>query len=300
MSKVSVIIPTYNRANLIGRAIQSVLDQTYRDFQLIVVDDASTDSTEGVVKAFNDNTIQYIRHMMNRGANSARNTGIENTNGEYIAFLDDDDEWLPEYLDQMISYLEAKDRTIGLVYCSFYRTDPDTKQVLGIRKQQRKQQKKGSSIGFPSRWIVRKEVFEKVGMFDEGMPAQQDTEFSMRLLTFYKAAYLNKPLIRYSVTRKSAPRDIRRSLRAVKLVLERHSDKMSTVELADWYIFLAKKYIKQGNLRSVMQNLLRAIRINPFRILTLLFLIGRALLYVRREYKRLQIIRLNRQKGVKF
>ena len=130
MRKVSVVIPTHNRANLVGRAIQSVLDQTYRDFELIVVDDASTDGTEEVTKALNDNRIRYIHHMMNRGASGARNTGIENANGEYIAFLNDDDEWLPEYLDQMISFLEAKDRSIGLVYCPFYRIDPDTNEVL--------------------------------------------------------------------------------------------------------------------------------------------------------------------------
>ena len=124
-------------------------------------------------------------------------------------------------------------------------------------------------------------------MFDEGMPLQEDTEFSMRLLTFYEAVYLDRPLVRHSVTGKSAPSDIKRSLRVVKLLLEKHSDKMNRIELADWYISLVEKYIKQSNLRSAMQNLLRAIRINPFTILRLLFLIRRALLYMKREIQTL-------------
>jgi len=194
MSKVSTIIPTYNRANLLRRAIESVLDQTYRDFELIVVDDGSTDSTEGVVKAFNDNRIRYIRHMMNRGLSSARNTGIKNANGEYVAFLDTDDEWLPEYLDIMISAMAREIKQAGLAFAAFYCIDPDTGVVLNIRKQQKKQRKKGSSIGFPSRWIIRKEVFEKVGIFDEEISLLSDVEASFRILKHYKAIYVDKPL----------------------------------------------------------------------------------------------------------
>jgi len=91
---VSVIIPTYNRAHLVGRAIRSVLNQTYQDFEIIVVDDCSTDNTEEIVKGFNDHRIRYMRHDRNRGGSAARNTGIKASQGKYIAFLDSDDEWL--------------------------------------------------------------------------------------------------------------------------------------------------------------------------------------------------------------
>jgi len=92
--KVSVIIPTYNRAHLIGRAIQSVLNQTYQDFELIVVDDGSTDNTNEVIKEFSqkDKRILYIKHDKNKGGSAARNTGIKAARGEYIAFQDSDDE----------------------------------------------------------------------------------------------------------------------------------------------------------------------------------------------------------------
>ena len=93
---VSVIIPTYNRENLVSQAIQSVLNQTYRDFELIVVDDASIDNTQKIVNNFNDSRIRYICHKQNAGVSVAQNTGIAKARGEYIAFLDSDDEWFSE------------------------------------------------------------------------------------------------------------------------------------------------------------------------------------------------------------
>ena len=90
---LTTIIPTYNRAALVKRAIQSVLNQTFQDFEIIVVDDSSVDNTEEVVKGFRDDRIRYIRHPNNKGLPAGRNTGIKVASGEYIAFLDDDDEW---------------------------------------------------------------------------------------------------------------------------------------------------------------------------------------------------------------
>jgi len=97
---ISVIIPTYNRANFIDVAIKSVLNQSYQDFEIIIVDDGSTDNTEEIVKNFNDFRINYFFHKFNQGISAARNTGIKACQGKYIAFLDSDDEWLPEKLDK--------------------------------------------------------------------------------------------------------------------------------------------------------------------------------------------------------
>ena len=113
---VSVIIPTYNRAHLIGRAIRSVLDQTYQDWELIVVDDASTDDIPGIVKGFTDGRVKYIRHDENKGAAAARNTGIQAARGAYIAFLDSDDEWLPEKLERQVQAFESSDAQVGVIY----------------------------------------------------------------------------------------------------------------------------------------------------------------------------------------
>ncbi len=111
---VSVIIPTYNRANLVSRAIKSVLNQTYQDFEIIVVDDCSEDNTEEIVKSFNDSRIRYIKHKKNKGGSAARNTGIKRARGKYIAFLDDDDEWLPSKLEKQIMLFEKLSKHYGV------------------------------------------------------------------------------------------------------------------------------------------------------------------------------------------
>src|SRR3990167_9420175 len=90
---VSVVMPTFNLARLLERALRSALDQTYDNLEIIVVDDASSDDTPDVVKTVQDERVRYIRHETNRGGSAARNTGIRIATGEFIAFLDDDDEW---------------------------------------------------------------------------------------------------------------------------------------------------------------------------------------------------------------
>ena len=99
MPKVTVIIPTFNRSHLIRRSVESVLNQTYKNFELIIVDDASTDDTVSSISRLEDDRIKIIRHKRNTGAPKARNSGISASMGEYIALLDDDDEWLPHKLE---------------------------------------------------------------------------------------------------------------------------------------------------------------------------------------------------------
>lgn len=115
---VSVILPTYNRAHLLERAIQSVLDQTYPDFEIIVVDDASIDNTVNIIKGIINERIRYIRHEKNKGAAAARNTGIKLAKGKYIAFQDSDDEWLRDKLEKQIKIFETVSPEVGVVYTS--------------------------------------------------------------------------------------------------------------------------------------------------------------------------------------
>jgi len=116
---VSIVIPTYNRAGLLSRTIQSVLNQTYQDFEIIIVDDGSTDKTEEVVKSFNSKKIFYNRHEENKGANAARNTGIKASRGEYIAFQDSGDEWLPQKLERQMKVFENASPEVGVVYTGY-------------------------------------------------------------------------------------------------------------------------------------------------------------------------------------
>ena len=103
---VTVIIPTYNRANQISRAIHSVQAQSYKHWELLIVDDASNDDTAKIISNIADSRIQYIRHETNQGAAAARNTALAQAKGEYIAFLDSDDEWIPAKLEKQVIYFE--------------------------------------------------------------------------------------------------------------------------------------------------------------------------------------------------
>ena len=114
--KVSVVVPTYNRAKLLARAMRSVLAQTYEDFELIVVDDHGADQTPAVIAGFDDPRLRSLRHAHNGGQSMAFNTGIEQARGSYVAFLDDDDEWHPDKLAAQVALLDAAPAAIGMVY----------------------------------------------------------------------------------------------------------------------------------------------------------------------------------------
>ena len=115
--RVSVVIPTHNRAEWLPRAVASVLAQTWTDFELLIVDDHSTDETPALIARFADRRIRSFRHERNMGQSKALNTGIEHARGEYVAFLDDDDEWLPGKLAAQVALLDAAPPEVGLVYC---------------------------------------------------------------------------------------------------------------------------------------------------------------------------------------
>jgi len=120
---VSIVIPTYNRAELVERAVRSVLAQTYANLDIIIVDDGSTDGTleRIVLLQRTDRRIRPIRHEANRGAQAARNTGIKAAIGEYIAFLDSDNEWLPQKIEKQLALFTSQPSSPGVVYCGFTR-----------------------------------------------------------------------------------------------------------------------------------------------------------------------------------
>jgi glycosyltransferase involved in cell wall biosynthesis len=109
---VSVVLPTFNRAHLLKSALASVLSQTYKNLEIIVVDDASTDDTQQVVAVIKDHRLRYIRHVATKGGSAARNTGILAAIGSYIAFLDDDDEWYPEKVEAQLEWLDRYDAVL--------------------------------------------------------------------------------------------------------------------------------------------------------------------------------------------
>ncbi len=127
---ISVVLPTFNRKRLLPRAINSVLNQTYKNLELIIIDDGSTDNTEEIVKAYSDTRIRYCKQKLNRGGSAARNAGIKLAKGELISFQDSDDEWLPEKLERQVRKFSEVGDDVGVIYCGYESVFERTKEVL--------------------------------------------------------------------------------------------------------------------------------------------------------------------------
>jgi glycosyltransferase involved in cell wall biosynthesis len=204
---ISVILPTHNRGHSIKRAIQSVLDQTYQNFELIIVDDGSKDNTEEIVKEYEDQRIRYIKHEINQGAGVARNTGLKSARGAYIAFQDSDDEWLPEKLQKQIEVYQRATADIGVVYTDMYRISevgemkywksPVIKKGQLINPKTLDYQTQG--LGIQST-LIRRDCFNIVGLFDENLPRWIDLELFIRLSKYYEFICIRDPLVKYYAT----------------------------------------------------------------------------------------------------
>ena len=267
---VSVIIPTYNRAHLVGRAIHSVLNQTYQDFELIVVDDGSTDNTEEVVKSFNNERIKYIKHEKNKGGSAARNTGIKDSKGEYIAFLDSDDEWLEEKLKKQVEVFQNKDSRVGIVYVNFSIVNEKGESVG------KKQGPKGlifrellnsNCVGTTSSVVVRRECFKKVGGFDETLPSCQDWDMWLRLARHYEFDFIPEELLKYfqhenriGTNPEAAIVGRKAILRKIRTDMENQGRKIK----AKNYFNYGNYFCRLGSMHEGKQYLLKAILTFPF------------------------------------
>jgi len=273
MPTVSVIIPTYNRAHLIGRAIQSVLDQTYQDFEIKVVDDSSADETEEIVRKFKDKRIQYIRHTQNKGGPAARNVGIKMASGEFIGFLDDDDEWLPKKLEKQMRIFHGASPRIGVVYTGFWRIQDNKKTYMPVaipRKNAGVMHENLLKQNFvdTSTAIVRRKCFNKAGMFDETLPAYQDWEMWIRISRSYDFFSLREALVNSYVTQRSISSNYEAGLIAMEIILEKHLDEFSKDRtiLAQILYAMGSDWCKHGKLALGRRYILRAIKVYPLKI----------------------------------
>jgi glycosyltransferase involved in cell wall biosynthesis len=199
MPRVSVIIPTYNRADLIEETIDSVLKQTFDDLEIIIVDDGSTDSTKEVVRRF-DGPIKYL-YQENRGRSCARNRGFEASSGDYICFLDSDDVLDPRMLDRQVSLLESNS-DLGFVF-SDYQFINRAGEILPKPEVFRAHPLRRGSIFrflvyfdfiFPSTVLARKDCINKAGLFDPSLDAAEDLDWLLRMTSLYEADYVPEQL----------------------------------------------------------------------------------------------------------
>ena len=287
MTTVSVIVPTYNRGPRLRRTIESVLNQRFTDFELIIVDDASTDDTEEVVNAFDDQRIRYLIHDTNRGGSVARNTGIDVSEGEYIAFLDDDDEWHPRKLDRQINRLEERSGEWIAIHCDFEVIRNGVTQRLRRRVTDfrhgdfPKPRLEGGAELIPgvlmdkyrfcgtSALLVRRSTLDHLEGFDPKFPRHQDWEFLVRLLRVGKLAYVDESL----VTKQESGHPSADTLREAKNALfTEFAPEIERAEQAGYDVVgthrfsLATSYYREGRyLRG--SRYLRGAKIDSLRLL---------------------------------
>ena len=197
---VTAVITTYNRADMVGRAIQSVLDQTHKDFELIVVDDCSTDNTGEIVRAFQDTRIRYIRHERNRRLSASRNTGMKAAQGKYIAFLDDDDEWLPIKIEKQLQLALNDSETCEVYYCGIYSVLQDGTAVGKFLPWRRGVLLPHLAKGWTppaSTPMFRKTALEQIGGHDETLKSCIDHDVWMKMAAAgYKADFVPEALVK--------------------------------------------------------------------------------------------------------
>lgn len=229
--KVSVVIPVFNRPEPVRRAIRSVLNQTYPDFEVIVVDDASTDTTPAVVASFTDPRVSLIRHDRNRGGSAARNTGIRAASAPYIGFLDSDDEWMPHNLERQLAVFEEGPDRVGLVYAGAERVYEDGVVSRDLPRRERDLTRTlllENVIGETSVGMVRRRVFDETGGFDESLPSCQDLDLWLRISERFDCVAVPEILVRVikGTEGHRISADVSRTILGRELYGRKHRDKL--------------------------------------------------------------------------
>ncbi|MCF2141420.1 MAG: glycosyltransferase family 2 protein [Candidatus Lokiarchaeota archaeon] len=208
-SLISVIIPSFNRQSTIKRAIESVLNQTYQNFEIIVVDDCSKDKTVSIIRSLmkDYSNIQLIVNSKNMGPNFTRNRGIKAASGEYIILLDSDDDWRPEMLELLLLKLQKSPKKVGFVFPGMTLIQPGLNRNI-LPKYSGKVFKEMLTQGVIGVYpLIKREVFKKVGLFDESeilrQGGHQDYEMWIRIALYYECEYVSKPLLNHYVHKSS-------------------------------------------------------------------------------------------------
>jgi glycosyltransferase involved in cell wall biosynthesis len=273
MPAVSVIIPTYNRAALLRRSVESVLNQSFRDFEVIIVDDASTDETVEVVKLFEDGRIKYLRREKRGGEAAARNTGIAHATGKYIASHDSDDEWMPQKLAKQMRIFEGSSEGIGVVYTGFWRIEGNRKTYLPPSRIDKKEGRihrellRGNFVGTPTT-VVKRECFEKSGCFDERLRHLVDWEMWIRISERYHFMCVNEPLVISQRMRDSVSTNEFALIEAHEYILKKHFNKFADYReiLAGEEYWIGNLWCQIGNKRRGREYFKRAISTRPLNV----------------------------------
>ena len=281
MALVDVIIPSYNYGRFLQESINSVLGQTFQDFNLFIIDDGSTDNTKEVVSRYQSlhSNIQYF-FQENRGLPAARNAGLKLSTAPFIAFLDADDVWMPEKLEETLKPFYAQPN-LGVVYTLVEMMNGwgnhlvQERPCTPVRGEVFHQLLFNNSIaGSSSSVLVRKECVKKVGSFDESLPSCEDWDLWLRIARYFPFDYIAKPLVKIRIHEKNMHKDVERMVRG-KLALMEKVFREDSLELAPLrsaafatiYLTVSRQYMDIGLHTKGFRFMSKAFLLKPFMVL---------------------------------
>jgi glycosyltransferase involved in cell wall biosynthesis len=271
--RVSVVIPAYNRAGVISRAIKSTLAQSHKSLDVIVVDDGSTDDTAEIVRSFqeNDTRIRYLRHSSNKGAQAARNTGARAATGTWIAFLDSDDYFLPASIERRLEIAQRSGVKVVHSECLVIRGD-DCK-LFGIPTMEGDIYRQVLYRPGPmfQGMLVAKDALESIGWLDESITSYQEWDSSIRLAIRFKFAFVSEPTFTYDCRgTDTISKDTLRDAVGYAQVVHKHFRSIlrhcGPIAVARHYRGIAYRYRDAGSLRNYVRYMVLSCLWWPFRL----------------------------------
>jgi glycosyltransferase involved in cell wall biosynthesis len=270
---VSVIIPTYNRAGVIQRALDSVLAQTFQDWEIIVVDDGSTDDPATIEKYCGQ--IRLIRHPQNRGAAAARNTGIAAAGGQFVAFLDSDDCWHPDKLANQMAALQQAAPNTRICATGYILHKGDRELTICPRPRPgrfRTEIAFGCAISPGTTLLIDRSVFDDVGLFDEKLRRLEDWDWLLRFAETYDIVFVPRPLATvysHAWDDSAVPKEADTVLQAIRRISTKHVPRFRGLRLRQFRstLFLetaARMYRKRRPARACYY-VLASLAVYPFR-----------------------------------
>jgi len=276
---VSIIIPTYNMAKYLPNAIDSVLAQTYKNYEIIVIDDGSTDNTRIILNKYKDK-IKYV-YQKNKGLACARNTGLKYSTGRYIALLDADDLWLPNRLSEEVPILDNNPK-IGLVHANAIDIDEEG-NTLGLTTQSPRLRKKNMALNLLLRKehilcltvLFRKDCLKYVGMFDENLTwlGVEDRDLWVRIAQHFRIEYIDKPLALHRIRSDAMSRNIENMMKARYYVVDKYNPRSSCLSfmrrqmLSAIHFEVADGLSWRGEPRKSLKQYWKALKFYPFNII---------------------------------
>lgn len=227
----SIIIPVYNREVAVLRAVDSVLSQSFTDFELLLVDDFSSDNSLSVLSSLSDPRIVVLPLPENKGPAGARNQAIKHARGRYICFLDSDDEYEPEFLQEAFNKMQSSSENVGFIWTGvLFKSSSDQEKVKelaawvpGRFDDGYKSFLHSLHIGTNSGITIKREVFEAVSLFDESLRAAEDTDFFLRASQRFQFDHIDKPLIKiYRDNSDRLSKNYRKIWDAYKIIIPKH------------------------------------------------------------------------------